>query len=144
MANLDPRVILLGNEPDVTETRFTQTINEGGPMAEADLPETIYPVEETANIPTAPVGLQPRGPIVEKTGGGGFNLTEAKMKEIKDYWDIGPIPVTREVKPLREYLITINARVGTKYDTTVTRENLLKNIRSALREAYEGIIEEGQ
>lgn len=70
MANLDPNVILLGNEPDVTETRFTQTINEGGPMAEADLPEDIYPVEETGNIPTAPIGLQPRGPIVEKTGGG--------------------------------------------------------------------------
>lgn len=129
--------------PDVPEETFTQTLNEGGPEAEAQMQETVFPVEETGNIPTAPVGLQPRGPV-EITGGGGFNLTEAKMKEIKDYWDIGPIPVTREVKPLREYLITINARVGTKYDTTVTRENLLKNIRSALREAYEGIIEEGQ
>jgi hypothetical protein len=124
--------------PDVTETRFTQTINEGGPEAEADLPETTFTVEETGNIPTAPPGLQPRGPI-EKTGGGraSFNLSDDKMREIKRYWDIGPIPETREVKPLREYLTMINARIGSNYDTTVLRENLLKNIRSALREAYE-------
>jgi hypothetical protein len=124
--------------PDVTETRFTQTINEGGPGAEADLPETTFTVEETGNIPTAPTGLQPRGPI-EKTGGGraSFNLSDDKMREIKRYWDIGPIPETREVKPLREYLTMINARIGSNYDTTVLRENLLKNIRSALREAYE-------
>lgn len=124
--------------PDIAEGGFTQTLNEGGPEAVSQLPETTFTVEETGNIPTAPPGLQPRGPI-EKTGGGraSFNLSDDKMREIKRYWDIGPIPETREVKPLREYLTMINARIGSNYDTTVLRENLLKNIRSALREAYE-------
>jgi hypothetical protein len=84
MANLDPNVILLGNEPDVTETRLTQTINEGAPMAQAKLQETVFPVEETGNIPTAPVGLQPRGPIVEKTGGGSRDPRAAGIVKARD------------------------------------------------------------
>jgi hypothetical protein len=66
--------------PDVPEETFTQTLNEGGPEAEAQMQETIFPVEETGNIATAPVGLQPRGPI-EITGGGRDPRAAAIVKE---------------------------------------------------------------
>lgn len=116
--------------PDIQEETFTQTLNEGGPEATPAVQTQIFAGEEE-QVPA------PRLQPVERIAS--FNLSLSKIQEIEDYWGIGPIPKTREVKPLREYLSFINQSIGSNYDTNVNREELLKNIRSALREAYEQI-----
>lgn len=136
MVNLDPNVILLGNEPDVTQTRFTETLNEGGPEAEADLPETIFPVEETGNIPTAPVGLQPRGPIVEKTGGGERKPRKPTnielRKRVTDSYELEPIPSIRGSNVLdiiKYYRRFMNATANEPDESLFTsKEKMINNM----------------
>ena len=119
--------------PDVEEGLFTQTLNEGGPEAVSDLPETTFAEEEEVVAP--PPRLAPREPIED------FRLTPNIMTEIDVYWGFGKIPETRSVGPLRTYLSNINRTIGTDYATNVNREELLKNIRAALRDSYRKIPE---
>jgi hypothetical protein len=49
-ASSRPGVILLGNEPDIQEERFTQTLNEGGPEAVEEPQTSLYPEEETSFV----------------------------------------------------------------------------------------------
>jgi len=126
--------------PDVTEERFTETLNEGGPEAEEERQTQVYAGGDLPEgVAFAQVGdtmLEPRIQPDQKIGGG-FNLSKKKMNEIREYWNIGPKPETREVRPLREYLTMVNQTIGTSYNTNVTREELETNIRKALREAWE-------
>jgi hypothetical protein len=155
--------------PDVQEARFTQTINEGGPEAiEEPQGEEIYADEEEAEagIPTGaafvevprmqpvervdvsvdapgPSLLKPRKPIPRgpREPIEDIRLTQDIMTEIDVYWGFGKIPETRSVAPLRTYLSNINRTIGTDYATNVNREELLKNIRAALRDSYRKIPE---
>lgn len=120
--------------PDVEEGLFTQTLNEGGPEAVSDLPETTF-AEEEEEVVAPPPRLAPREPIES------FKLTPNIMTEIDVYWGFGKIPETRSVAPLRTYLSNINRTIGTDYATNVNREDLLKNIRTALRDSYRKIPE---
>lgn len=120
--------------PDVEEGLFTQTLNEGGPEAVSDLPETTFAEEEEVIAPPQP-RLTPREPIED------IRLTQEIMTEIDVYWGFGKIPETRSVAPLRAYLSNINRVIGTDYATNVNREQLLKNIRAALRDSYRKIPE---
>jgi hypothetical protein len=91
--------------PDITQGGFTQTLNVGGPQAVSQLQETVFPVEETGNIPTAPSGLQPRGPI-EKTGGGRLSKedVENRKKTARSYGAGWPPPNTSsDIDDIREY-----------------------------------------
>ena len=122
--------------PDITETRFTETLNEGGPEAEADLPETVYPVEETANIPTAPVGLQPRGPIQEKTGGGERKPRKPTnielRKRVTDSYELEPIPSIRGTNVLdiiKYYRRFMNATANEPDESLFTsKEKMINNM----------------
>lgn len=126
--------------PDTTEERFTQSLNEGGPEAVEERQTQVYDGGDLPEgVAFAQIGdtmLEPRIQPDQKIGGG-FNLSKKKMNEIRDYWNIGPKPETREVRPLREYLTMVNQTIGTSYNTNVTREELETNIRKALREAWE-------
>lgn len=126
--------------PDVTEERFTETLNEGGPEAEEERQTQVYDGGDLPEgVAFAQVGdtmLEPRIQPDQKIGGG-FNLSKKIMKEIQDYWGLGPIPETREVRPLREYLVRVNDALGSKYPVNVPREELMKNIRKALKQAWE-------
>jgi hypothetical protein len=96
--------------PDITQGGFTQTLSEGGPEAVSQLPETVFPVEETENIPTAPLGLQPRGPI-EKTGGGRLSKedVENRKKTARSYGAGWPPPNTsNDIDDIREYYTALS------------------------------------
>lgn len=146
--------------PDTTEERFTETLNEGGPeaveerqtgiYAGGDLPEGVAfaqigdVIPESRIQPDQKIGGAANEEIpninIRKPGGvGDFYLSKQKMKEIQDYWGLGPIPETREVRPLREYLVRVNSAIGSVYSVNVPREELMKNIRKALKEAWEKI-----
>ena len=118
--------------PDIQEETFTQTLNEGGPEATPAVQTQIFAGEEE-QVPA------PRLQPVERIAP--FNLSPNIMTEIDVYWGFGKIPESRSVGPLRDYLRRINQSIGSEYATNVNREELLKNIRSALREAYTSIPE---
>jgi hypothetical protein len=121
-------------DADIEEGLFTETLNEGAPKAVSQEPEGIYAGEEEP-IVAPPPRLAPREPIEN------FRLTDDIMTEIVVYWGFGEIPKTRSVGPLRTYLSNINRVIGTDYATNVNREDLLKNIRAALRDSYRKIPE---
>jgi hypothetical protein len=132
--------------PDTNEERFNETLNEGAPELTPEPQQTLYAGGELPEgLPFLEIGdVVPESiKVRQKTGGDGavMYLSERKMKDIDSYWGIGPIPKTREVKPLREYLTRINKAIGSDYNTSLPREDLMKNIRAGLREAYEKIDE---
>lgn len=49
--------------PDIQETRFTESLNEGGPQASAKKQEDIYPEEEEEDLPVAEARFETRMPI---------------------------------------------------------------------------------
>ena len=65
-------VIYLGNEPDVTEERFTETLNEGGPEAVEEEQTTVFAGDnEALAVP------EPRIQPDQKIGGGGPRKTKS-------------------------------------------------------------------
>ena len=131
MANLDPNVILLRNEPDTTETRFTETLNEGAPMTQAQLQENVYPVEETGNIQTAPAGLQPRAPV-EKTGGGAVErnpraatiVKERDAKSKKLGLGLAPSINQNTSESIKKYYLALIDKTGDDRKPELTNKNL--------------------
>jgi hypothetical protein len=130
--------------PDVTETRFTQTINEGGPGAEADLPETTFTVEETGNIPIAlqpveriavgePVG-EAVGVEAVKTGGGSGRPSLSLRKSVTDYFRLPPIPSVRGTDTVdvliyyRQFMDTVGGRVDESIVTS--KEKMIKEMNN--------------
>jgi len=130
--------------PDVTETRFTQTINEGGPGAEADLPETTFTMEETGNIPIAlqpveriavgePVG-EAVGVEAVKTGGGSGRPSLSLRKSVTDYFELPPIPSVRGTDTVdvliyyRQFMTTVGGRVDESIVTS--KEKMIKEMNS--------------
>lgn len=65
-------VIYLGNEPDVTEERFTQTLNEGGPEAVEEEQTTVF-----AGDNQVPIVPEPRIQPDQKIGGGAPRRTKS-------------------------------------------------------------------
>lgn len=128
MANLDPNVILLGNEPDVTEETFTQSLNEGGPMAQAQLQESVFPVEETGNIQTAPAGLQPRAPV-EITGGGrdpraAGIVKERDAKSMKLRLGLAPSINQYTSESMKKYYLSLIDKTGDDVKPELTNKKL--------------------
>jgi hypothetical protein len=118
-------VIYLGNEPDVTEERFTETLNEGGPEAEEEQQQGLYPGEDeeqvgidssvfVEDVPSAMGGggsrIQPQQKIV-KTGPA--LRQQVKDKLIEDL-GIGPVPIQKKTKisPMRDYYVGLIQRLG--------------------------------
>lgn len=127
MANLDPNVILLGNEPDVTEETFTQSLNEGGPMAEAQLQESVFPIEETGNIQTAPPALQPR----EKVGGGAERdpraaaiIKERDAKSKKMGLGLAPSINQYTSESMKKYYLSLIDKTGDEVKPELTNKKL--------------------
>jgi hypothetical protein len=58
-ASSRPGVIFLGNEPDIIEERFTQTLNEGGPEAVEKAQTSLYAEEEPFAMGGGGSRLQP-------------------------------------------------------------------------------------
>jgi hypothetical protein len=123
--------------PDIPEGLFTQTINEGGPEAVSDLPETTFAEEEEVVAPP-----KPRFALREPVGGGAsreFNITPQVKAALLDKYDIGDIPTSKTIRSLSEYLNEINKKADLNYSPPArgeTKESILKTIRRALRDAY--------
>jgi hypothetical protein len=97
MANLNPNVILLGNEPDVQNVPMDQTLNEGGPGSSPNFATSTFPVEETGNISSAPPNLQPR----EKLGGGTAEINKTvQLNNAADKLGLPTIPKSTAKKPV--------------------------------------------
>jgi hypothetical protein len=114
--------------PDVTEETFTQTLNEGGPEAEAQMQETVFPVEETGNIPTAPSGLQPREPV-EKTGGGrdprAAGIVKARdAKSMKLGLGLAPSINKYSTEEIKRYYLRLIEKTKDDRNPALTNKNL--------------------
>ena len=86
-------VIYLGNEPDVTEERFTETLNEGGPEAVEEEQTTVFAGDNEALAVPEP-RIQPQ----QKIGGSASKKTKsiALRKGVTDYYKIREIPKFKE------------------------------------------------
>jgi hypothetical protein len=131
--------------PDIAEGGFTQTLNEGGPEAVSELQETIFPVEETENIPVArlqpleriAVG-EPLGEAVGveavKTGGGSGRPSPSLRKSVTDYFELPPIPSVRGTDTVdvliyyRQFMATVGGRVDESIVTS--KERMIKEMNS--------------
>jgi hypothetical protein len=82
-ASSRPGVILLGNEPDVIEERFTQTLNEGGPEAVEEAQTTVF----AGDVP------EPRIQPQQKIGGASKKTKSlALRKAVTDSYNLPEIP----------------------------------------------------
>jgi len=79
--NQSSKTILL---PDVTEERFTESLNEGGPQAEEEQQTTTYAVEDNAGIPS---------------GGGGGSVPQTRLE---------PLGRIKPGKPTRTQFLAVN------------------------------------
>lgn len=75
--------IYLGNEPDVTEERFTETLNEGGPEAVEEAQTTVFAgdVPEPRIQPDQKIGGSPRK-----------SKSVALRRAVTDAYSLPPIP----------------------------------------------------
>ena len=132
--------------PDISEEGFTQTINEGGPEAVSQLQETIFPVEETENIPIArlqpleriavgePVG-EAVGVEAVKTGGGSGRPSLSLRKSVTDYFGLPPIPSVRGTDTVdvllyyRQFMTTVG---GGRVDESIvtSKEKMIKEMNN--------------
>lgn len=88
-ASSRPGVIYLGNEPDVMEERFTQTLNEGGPEAVEEEQTTVFAGDnEALAVP------EPRIQPDQKIGGGAPRRTKSLnlRKAVTTSYQLPPIP----------------------------------------------------
>jgi hypothetical protein len=75
--------IYLGNEPDVTEERFTETLNEGGPEAVEEAQTTVF----AGDIP------EPRIQPDQKIGGSPRKSKSVALRRaVTDAYNLPPIP----------------------------------------------------
>jgi hypothetical protein len=81
-------VIYLGNEPDVTEERFTQTLNEGGPEAVEEEQTTVFAGDnEALAVP------EPRIQPDQKIGGGPRKTKSLNLRRtVTTAYQLPPIP----------------------------------------------------
>lgn len=95
--------ILLGNNPDIQEERFTETLNEGGPPATEKRQETAIAEEEEEEEVVSKEELPPGVALAEKTGGGSAvavetpsprspTIRKATRREILAQNGLGPLP----------------------------------------------------
>ena len=105
--------------PDVTEERFGETLNIGGPEAVEKRQTTVFAGEEgdlPPGIAFAEIGEEPRikirGPIREKTGGGTRKSKSLSLREaVTTSYGLSPIPSEKGsniVDVLRYYKNFIN------------------------------------
>jgi hypothetical protein len=112
--------------PDVPEETFTQTLNEGGPGAEAQMQETVFPVEETGNIATA--RLQPVERIA--VGGGRKPKSLTLRKAVTDSYGLEVIPSLRNTTTpdmLSYYKRFMNATVNDADESIFTSKEKMFN-----------------
>jgi hypothetical protein len=114
--------ILLGNEPDVEEREFTQTLNEGAPPFDRENITTVYAEEqEDEDIPIgggAP--LKPVQKIFKEPSK--FATTAAKERaERAKSIGLGPPPQSRNTaEEIQDYYIELANREVFEPDTTIT------------------------
>lgn len=126
--------------PDVQEETFTQTLNEGGPMAQPAIQTELFSgEEETGNIPTAPPNLQPR----PKVGGGSKKKTLILApQDVSDELKLGKIPTARNsLGAIEDYYIALtDAGYGERDESLKTKAALLDGINGILEDVGKVIL----
>lgn len=127
--------------PDVQEETFTQTLNEGGPMAQPAVQTELFSGEqETSNIPIAPPNLQPR----EKVGGGSKKKKKLVLspQDMSDELGLGKIPTARNsLSAVEDYYIALTDRgIGERNPDLKTKTEILSEIKQLLEDAGQAIL----
>ena len=157
-------VIYLSDVPETTDVPMTRTPNPNAPEVEPQFATTIFPVEETGGISTAPPNLQPR----EKMGGGSAVETEelpvgvafqevtsatkkarkrkpSTLQEVADIYNLGKIPTkSTRGKDIKDFYIKLTDGLGESEIVFKTRQEYLDEIERLLKESAELLKEEGQ
>lgn len=126
--------------PDVQEETFTQTLNEGGPMAQPAVQTELFSGEqETSNIPIAPPNLQPR----EKVGGGSKKKTLILApQDVSDELNLGKIPNMRNsFSAIEDYYIALtDAGYGERDESLKSKSALISEINQILEDVGKVIL----
>lgn len=127
--------------PDIQEETFTQTLNEGGPMAQPAVQTELFSGEqETSNIPIAPPNLQPR----EKVGGGSKKKKKLVLspQDMSDELGLGKIPTARNsLSAVEDYYIALTDRgIGERNPDLKTKTEILSEIKQLLEDAGQAIL----
>ena len=93
--------------PDTQETRFTESLNEGGPKAAAKRQEDVFPEEEEEDLPVAESSLETRTPIrafpqtqtriepIQRIRGSKKSQDESDLQRrnrVLEYFELKPLP----------------------------------------------------
>lgn len=124
-------VILL---PDITEERFTQTLNEGGPEAEERQQTTPFPQSAMGGGG----GLEPRLQPVEKIGLARGQTVRKVRATVAAQYNLGPPPILRETnRPQMEaYYRELANNTGNDINDSLlgSKEKMFAEINSILDE----------
>jgi hypothetical protein len=124
-------VILL---PDITEERFTQTLNEGGPEAEERQQTTNFPQSATGGGG----GPEPRLQPVEKIGLARGQTVRKVRATVAAQYNLGPPPILRETnRPQMEaYYRQLANNTGNDINDSLlgSKEKMFAEINSILDE----------
>ena len=123
-------VILLGNEPDVTEQRFNKSPNEGAPKVDEESQEGLF----SNNNNESEVGIDSSDYVddVPSAMGGGGSRIQPQQKIVKtgpalreqvkdDFFEklgIGKVPIQQKttVGEMRDYYVTLTQNLGLNQD----------------------------
>jgi hypothetical protein len=120
-------IIYLGNEPDVQEERFTETLNEGGPPATEKLQTTQFAEEEE---------LPPNVAFAEKTGGGSAVVKTAQ--DAANELGLGKIPnMKNSLSAIEDYYIALTDIIGERDPSSDSKSKMLRDIDRILKGYYE-------
>jgi hypothetical protein len=129
-----PGVIYLGDVPDTTDVPMDQSINEGGPDISPEFASSTFPIEETGNIPSAPLNLQPR----EKVGGGGGKKRTLILdpQDVSDVLNLGKIPTMKNsFTAVENYYIALTDATDTDRDASLnSKSQILADIKKILEQ----------
>jgi hypothetical protein len=115
-------------EPDTQETRFTESLNEGGPQATAERQKDVFPDEEKEDLPFAESRFETRVPIRA------FPQTQT---------GIAPIERSRGKKPREETDLIRRNNVLQYFNLKPLPPPVITNVADA-KSYYEYLLEQGQ
>ena len=120
-------IIYLGNEPDVQDERFTETLNEGGPPATETLQTSVFAGEEE---------LPPNVAFAEKTGGGSAVVKSAQ--DAANELGLGKIPnMKNSLSAIEDYYIALTDIIGERDPSSDSKSKMLRDIDRILKGYYE-------
>jgi hypothetical protein len=123
--------ILLGNNPDIQEERFTQTLNEGGPPATETLQTSVFAGEEDL-----PPGIAFAEIAPEKTGGG--SAVVRTPQDAANELGLGKIPnMKNSLSAIEDYYIALTDIIGERDPSSDSKSKMLRDIDRILKGYYE-------